>query len=546
MVCKVCGTNLRSGAKFCNGCGVPLSLFTQLSVRISASREAVAESNADDEVETIEAPASKLKRTRSVLLSKPAQTIFCVLVFASLPLIFPGLMNVIPGLKSYHEMLPDVKELVSFNGSKTNEGGSDIPGGAPTTATNEFSSTGADQPVIVGSEHPIEDPARALDPFYAALARTEARQPGAITRITHYGDSPITNDGITSTVRRIMQEHYGDAGHGFILMDRPWAWYGHQAITFTSGGDWDDNPMMGAKENDGEFGLGGVSFRASGPGRYARFAPASEGETGKNFSRMEVYYLQQPGGGQFSVDVNGAGTQTVSTASESATSGFYEIKAPGGGQNSFSVKSLSGNVRLFGAVIENDGPGVVYDSLGVNGAYAGLLATAMNPDHWAQQLQHRNPNLVIINYGTNESQYASDDQMERYDKDLREVIRRVRAALPNVSILIVSPMDRGKHAAGGKIITLPSIPKIVEMQRRVALETGCAFFNTFEAMGGEGTMAKWSAGTGKNHLVGGDLTHPTAEGAEIVGRLIFEALDDSYLKYKARAMPGTQPMVAKK
>ena len=543
---------MRGSAKFCNGCGVPLSIFTQLGIRISGSRgPAPAAELDDDDIPTVDSPAKKIEqqpRTRSVLLSKPAQTIFCVLVFASLPLIFPGLANVIPGLKEYREMMPDLRELVSFKGSESNQEGGDIPGGArTTTATNEFSSTGADAPVVVGnSEHPIEDPARALDSFFAHLARTENRQPGAITRITHYGDSPITNDGITSTVRRIMQERFGDAGHGFILMDKPWAWYGHQGITFTSGGDWDNNPMIGGKVNDGEFGLGGVAFRASGPGKYARFAPATEGETGRNFSRMEVYYLQQPGGGQFSVDVNGGNAQTVSTSNDATTSGFYEIKAPQSGANTFNVKTLGGNVRVFGAVIENDGPGVVYDSLGVNGAYAGLLATAMDQDHWAEQLRHRNPNLVIINYGTNESQYASDDQMERYDKDLREVIRRVRVALPNVSILLVSPMDRGKRAAGGKIITMPSIPKIVEMQRRVALETNCAFFNTFEAMGGDGTMAKWAAGKGKNHLVGGDLTHPTAEGSEIVGRLIFEAINDSYLKYKARTAPGAQPMVAQK
>ena len=40
---------------------------------------------------------------------------------------------------------------------------------------------------------------------------------------------------------------------------------------------------------------------------------------------------------------------------------------------------------------------------------------------------------------------------------------------------------------------------------------------------------------GKNHLVGSDLTHPTAQGSEIVGRLIYEALYDGYTKYKARA-----------
>lgn len=568
MVCKVCGAALRGGAKFCNKCGVPLSLITRLGSKIVGSESEVTlvagRGGDDDEVPTVDSPrlaptvetparvaasspvelsAPKQKGARHILLSKPAQTILFVFIFASLPLFIPSLANML-GMKDqpYKEMLPDPHELVTFKSSGGSATDSSIPdGGSSQTAETTSSSTGTDTPVIVGSEHPIEDPSGALNSFYVSLARTDAKQSGAVTRITHYGDSPITNDGITSTVRHLMQEQYGDAGHGFILLDRPWAWYGHQAITFTSGGGWDDNPM-GPGSNTGEFGLGGVSFTANGPGKYARFAPASTGDTGKNFSRMEVYFLHEPNGGQFNVSVNGENSQTVNTAGDGPHSGFYEIKANQPGENTFEVKSAGGSVRLFGAVLENDGPGVVYDSLGVNGAYAGLLVTAMNEGHWVEQLQHRNPNLVIINYGTNESQYASPDQMQRYEKDLREVIRRVREALPNVSILVVSPMDRGKRVPGGKIITLPAIPLIVEMQRRVALEEHCAFFNTFQAMGGEGTMAKWAAGTGKNHLVGGDLTHPTAEGSEIVGSLIYEAIKDGYSKYKARA--GNQQLVA--
>jgi lysophospholipase L1-like esterase len=557
MVCKVCGAQLRGAAKFCNKCGVPLSIFARLGTKFLDSKSEmtlVAGQRDDDEVPTvdsparlaptvesparaatIDSPAMKQKRTRHILLSKPAQTILFVFIFASLPLFIPSLGKML-GMKDqpYGEMLPDPHELVTFKSSGGSTADTGIPGGAPSTGETTFSATGTDAPVIVGSEHPIEDPAKALDSFYASLARTDAKQPGSVTRVTHYGDSPITNDGITSTVRRLLQTRFGDAGHGFILMDRPWAWYGHDAITFTSGGGWDDQPM-GPASNADEFGLGGVQFRASGPGKYARFAPASTGETGKNFSRMEVYYLQEPGGGQFNVSVNNESLHTVSTSSDALTSGFHEIKAPQPGANTFEVKSAGGSVRLFGAVLENDGPGVVYDSLGVNGAYAGLLVSAMNEGHWSEQLRHRNPNLVIINYGTNESQYASADQMQRYEKDLHEVIRRVRSALPNVAILVVSPMDRGKRVPGGKIVTLPSIPMIVEMQRRVALEENCAFFNTFQAMGGEGTMAKWAAGKGKDHLVGGDLTHPTAEGSEIVGRLIYEAINDGYTKYRARA-----------
>src|SRR2546428_6554475 len=43
----------------------------------------------------------------------------------------------------------------------------------------------------------LSDPAHALDHFFAALQRAESRQPGAVVRIAHYGDSPTTGDLIT-------------------------------------------------------------------------------------------------------------------------------------------------------------------------------------------------------------------------------------------------------------------------------------------------------------------------------------------------------------
>lgn len=465
---------------------------------------------------------------RQALFSKPARTMLFVILFASMPFVFPQIQQHV-ALKdqSYKEMLPNIRELIAFQHN-----------GAPSISVNssETVASDANEPIkeranecIAGT---IEDPTHALDSFNAALLRTEQKASGALTRITHYGDSPITNDGITATVRLLLQKKFGDAGHGFMLIDRPWAWYGHQAIDFTSGGGWNSDSLMNPQVRNGQFGLGGVAFHANGPGKYVRYATASTGDNGRDFSRVDVYYLAQPGGGQFSVGINDSISETVSTASDVTHSGFHQASAPQNGANSFTVKTTGGNVRLFGAVLENDGPGVVYDSLGVNGAFAGLLATVMNEQHWAEQLQHRQPNLVILNYGTNESQFASDDQMERYDKELRAVVQRVRTALPQASVLIVSPMDRGKRIAGGRVITLPSIPKIVEMQRRVARETNCGFLDLFAAMGGDSTVARWHEG--KKHLVGGDLTHPTAEGAQTVGTLIYMALLERYAEYKAR------------
>jgi lysophospholipase L1-like esterase len=459
----------------------------------------------------------------SILLTKPGRTLLLVLLLALAPLVSPPLERKL-SLKgqSYREMLPDAREFIAFKRQP-------VPALASSFET-------VDAPVAIKpaagvcNDQLIEDPEHTLDAFNAHLLQTEQRKAGAITRIVHYGDSPITNDGITGTVRDLLQKRFGDSGHGFILVDRPWDWYGHQAIEFQTGGGWSSASLMTPRSSDGQLGLGGVVSYASGPGSYARYGPSSMGTTGKKFSRMDVYYLDKPGGGKFTVSADGR-QETVSTDATEQKSGFFQISASGG-DSSFQLRTTEGDVRVFGVVLENYDSGVVYDSLGVNGAFAGLLATTMNGPHWIQQLQHRNPNLVILNYGTNESEYASDDQMQRYDRELREVVDLVRTALPGSSILIVSPMDRGKRAPGGRVITMPSIPKIVEMQRRVAVETHCAFLNLFAAMGGEGTMARWHEG--RKHLVGGDLTHPNAEGAQTVGNLIYMALMEDYDNFRGR------------
>ena len=136
---------------------------------------------------------------------------------------------------------------------------------------------------------------------------------------------------------------------------------------------------------------------------------------------------------------------------------------------------------------------------------------------------------MIINYGTNESQFEKLP-MDRYEADTREVIRRIRTALPEVSIMFLAPMDRGARGDGGRIVTRPMIPRLVGSQRRIAAEQACAFFDTFTAMGGEGTVAEWCEARPK--LMGGDYTHPTAKGAEVVGTLIYDALMKAYENHK--------------
>ena len=144
-----------------------------------------------------------------------------------------------------------------------------------------------------------------------------------------------------------------------------------------------------------------------------------------------------------------------------------------------------GVVRVFGITAEGPGPGVVYDSLGLNGASITVLSRMFNEAHWAEELQHRNPALVIVNYGTNEADFAEFVDRQ-YEKELREALRRIHAALPEASVLVMSPMDRGRRSGPGEIETMPTIPRIVAIQKRVARETGCGFFDTYDGDGRRG------------------------------------------------------------
>jgi hypothetical protein len=142
----------------------------------------------------------------------------------------------------------------------------------------------------------VEGPGHALDPFFARLARTERREAGAVTRILHYGDSVVASDYVSGTVRRRLQARFGDAGHGFILVANPWEWYFHNDVEHWSEGDWRASRLAGPVTSDGMYGLGGVSFASYG-GSAATFGTATRGDFGRHASRFDLYYLEQPGGG---------------------------------------------------------------------------------------------------------------------------------------------------------------------------------------------------------------------------------------------------------
>jgi lysophospholipase L1-like esterase len=371
----------------------------------------------------------------------------------------------------------------------------------------------------------IHDPQAAMDHFYASLLKTERSQPGAITRILHYGDSPTTADLITADTRQFLQIRFGDAGHGTYLIAKPWAWYAHRGVDVSATG-WRMDPATLKAQRDGRYGLGGVSF-TGGQGAHSEIRLRNPGHT-----RLSLSYFGQPGSGEVKIMAGDVEVATLDTSLPEPAAVEQTWPIPPEAQT-FKIVVTRGQVRLFNFTFRKDGPGVIYDSIGLNGTWAGVLATYVNGDHWIEQLRMAKPDLVIINYGTNESGYRNYVETS-YPKDVREIIRRVRSAVPDASILMMSPMDRGAREAGGTIGTVATLPKLIAMQAKLAADNGCAFFNTFEAMGGPGTMGKWYMA--EPRLVSADFIHPMPAGARIVGTLLYQALMDGYNSYKLKQL----------
>jgi lysophospholipase L1-like esterase len=372
---------------------------------------------------------------------------------------------------------------------------------------------------------PIEDPTgHVLDAFFARLARTDRKEAGAVTRILHYGDSTIASDYVSGTVRRRLQERFGDAGHGFILVANPWEWYFHNDVLHASDGEWKASRLAGPVAPDGMYGLGGVSFTSYGGG-VAWFGAATRGDFGRNVSRFDLYYLEQPAGGEVELVVRGGQTERLSTRGDAKVSRVHSVRV-GDGEAKLTVRATGGGpVRLFGVALERDRPGVVYDALGSHAAMA-VYWQRQDRAHWKDQLALRDPALVVFQYGTNESDLWKLDRDE-YEQALAGLVDELRE-VSGAPVLVVAPLDRAEQK-DARMPTKRVILDLVAIQKRVALAHGAAFWNTFEAMGGEGSMGRWVRA--KPQLGGGDLTHPTPLGAEVLGDMLSDAIVAAYQRY---------------
>ena len=349
------------------------------------------------------------------------------------------------------------------------------------------------------------DNATGLAHWKTALAQRDRP-----VRISFFGDSLIADDSIPQALRTKLGALVGDGGPGFVFAAKPHPYCNHRAVARFTTGEWRVNGVSSQPAPDRLLGLGGSAETDEGSVRMT-LAKAT-------VKSVDVHYLMQPHGGKLAVVADGNVLQQLATAGDRKQAAFARVTVPDGTKK-IDLRA-QGRVRLFGASLEG-AKGAIVDNLGVVNATAKQLSKNNMPEHWRNQLAHRASDLVIIMLGTNEAEWLAPKGagMAEHEKLFGELLASVRAANQGGSCLVISPLDQLDWRTEG-MPPRESIPAMVAAQQRAALAAGCAFWNTFEWMGGKGASREWY----KQRLVGNDFQHPTPAGAMRIADALFSGL----------------------
>ena len=383
----------------------------------------------------------------------------------------------------------------------------------------------------LGLYAPIEEPREggALAHFHQALRDLAAgKDPDGKVRILVYGGSHTQADIYPDYFRVYLQTRFGDGGMGFVALNRANKWFRYQDWSIEETKGWfSEYAQRSSARKDGFYGLLGASASSESKRDRTKLLPRHEAAVA---GRYELHYLAQPKGGSFRLFVDGKKLETIKTDEvdgkgvSQALPGYFAFELPEGPHEVELRVVGDGEVRLFGATLEREQPGVVVDTLGISGTRAANMLK-WDQKMWTDQIQRRDPDLYTLFYGTNE---ATDENqpMSDYRAKLREVLARLRAAAPDASCLLIGPGDFPREIEQDVWVPRPRLAEIVGAQRDIAYEMGCGFWDTLAFMGGVNSMHEWA--TARPQMASRDHIHFTKRGYVRLGMAVIDAMMASF------------------
>lgn len=404
---------------------------------------------------------------------------------------------------------------------------------------------------------------REMDHFYAALREAKNRP----VRVAYFGDSFVEGDILTNDLRELLQSRFGGRGVGWVDMQSIVAGF-RPTVTHRSAG-WADHNANDSKGYNSQ--LAGLA------GRY--YVPASTGTTslscqknwhGDHLSSVEQATVFFTPGGNMSVtaSVNGETAQTLwgsghtpanpeptyvtqlvptDSVDDMGDTVMKEVRVrvdaqPSGSDGSDgtgvqaetvrgTIQSITvsahGSGRLYGIALDGS-KGITVDNFSMRSGNGWFLKDI--PAETLRQFAAVRPyDLIILHYGLNIANKKSKDYSYYTDR-MAAGIRNLQQAFPQASILVVSVSDRGQKGSDGQMHTMPGVVELMQFQRKMASDTHTAFWNLYEAMGGDGSIARMKDEKEANL----DYTHINFAGGKHLAQIFFDVLMNGKENYDRR------------
>ena len=397
---------------------------------------------------------------------------------------------------------------------------------------------------------------REMDKFYAALGQSRNRP----VRVAYFGDSYIEGDILTMDLRALLQEKFGGKGVGFVEIACVSSDF-RRSVT-SRRNNW---TRYHANERGRGFkanlqSLAGSYFIPSGTATYElRCQNSVYGNLLGEAEEATVFFTPGSGlniscalnGGESeSLFSNGAAsapqtyeetvevvdsdstisyktvTRTVETAQQGA--GNVVAKSVTGNINRFNMTVTGGHGSRFYGVALDGHNGIAVDNFSMRGS-GGQHLGGIPMETLRSFASVRPYDLIVIHYGLN---VANEKQKDYggYTGQLGKVIDMMKEAFPQASILVVSMGDRDKRGSDGQMHTMGGVKEMVSYERKMASDHHVAFWNLYEAMGGDGSLAKMTEKKQANL----DYTHINFAGGRHLAELLFDVLMNGKDNYENR------------
>ncbi len=363
-----------------------------------------------------------------------------------------------------------------------------------------------------------------FDYFFSNAENTKSD--GRTLRILHYGDSQIEADRVTSQLRDRMQQLFGGEGPGLVPFK--------QTVPALTVKQRTDGILIGQSTygnktfvrcKDGCYGPMLRSWHLNGNAKLTlytdkgRYVP----ERTRNFSRVRILLHNDDIPTKMQLCI--ADSITSNTCRQS---GVQLFDCSNGRQAEKIEVTLHGESDIYGLLLDG-GYGVAVDNIAMRGS-AGTQFTMVDSLQLVQAYQMMDVGMILLQFGGNAMPgITNQSQIAHYCKRIGRQIDYLHAVCPEAAIMFVGPADMGVKN-GGNITSHPMIAALDDNLRDTVLAHGAAYWSVYQAMGGDGSMARWV----EQGLANKDYIHFSYKGAAMMGGILADAMERQYQFYRLR------------